>query len=980
MVVSLLLFASTVLLGFVAARQLLGAQSVWEAISLAPLVACFAIIAGADAVGPLHGRWPTVVGALLLSVLLLAGRRSGSPLAAGGPGEAAEVPETAACEGVALTRHVAAAANPEIPAEPETASVASGREGAIATPSARWRFGLAAILVLVVGYVAYAQAFTLDTDNWIHEPLIAGYTLGIFPPVHPFFPDVEMHGHYGRDLLLGTLLPQGCDPLALVWLLNPILALASCGVLLAIFRRFGDSPSAQLSGLAMPFFGICVGFRVGLADSFDGNNGVVYALAIALFYTMLRVFELLPTRRPPPPAGLWLAAGGMLGVYQIVYETHFGLFLLTGALLLPIALWRSRHRARLLLGVAVTVSLSLGLACSEGGPLTDLFQARTAGAIPVASQAQTNMAQHVSMAFPKKELFCVLATSAEYQRLSPGFRLAPFRQRAPSIEGEGYLSVFSPAFLVTHWLPLFTAPLTLLWLLRRRHWPGLAFWIFAAWAYLVPALVDFGPLYEYEYFRWEFAAGFAFSVPLGLMCGSLLDTAGSGGIARSGRHSVQLTLGRRALLVGLGWLLLVLALWPAEKMVNQAVIEVQKHGWPWQVPPGAWRVGRPELGVSEPDIACAQRLAEQILPGEMALTNLGSEAPAGLWPDSVVSALSGARMAGRAHPPEGERLHAHPNSQRSGLEKALMASGRPDLLWNSGITWLLLDPSSSSLDEALKASPHALLVTEQGAPNGPVRQLWKLAPPPSLAIGRLPSQPPFRSQTLFRSAGGLRPLDRLEDVEWRVGRPYRLQIAAFNGGQQTARLGWLRVTVRDSQGRPASDPLCYLLGANPLPPGSGDLHEVVFVTPLQEGTFTVRGELLTGPDQAAPLFSFPITLSLAQRLSNLKATLAVPGAVPPKSFAPLELRLDSEQALFSQGELDLLTRFRQVGGDYVWELDRLPTPLRLNLAKAGTQQVRWNITAPWRAGDYELELEILDKTTGRRVPLKLASPRLTVTP
>ena len=110
------------------------------------------------------------------------------------------------------------------------------------------------------------------------------------------------------------------------------------------------------------------------------------------------------------------------------------------------------------------------------------------------------------------------ATAARYQRISVGFENPPFRNWVPLIGGEGYLSIFSPAFLVTHWLPLFLCPLTLVWCIKREHWPGLAFWVFGAWAYLVPGLVDFGPVYEWEYFRWEYAAGFAWAVPLGLMC------------------------------------------------------------------------------------------------------------------------------------------------------------------------------------------------------------------------------------------------------------------------------------------------------------------------------------------------------------------------------------------------------------------------------------------------------------------------------
>lgn len=956
MPVSLLLFASTLLLGYGVSRRFLGAQRVWEALSLAPLIACLLIIGGANSWGPVTGRWPTIMLSTLLSFLLLVPWSDLRRKLRKAPASESSPP----------------ALGDDSPSDPPQAARSAWN------PSRLWLATLGLLVVCVVGYVVYAQAFLLDTDNWIHEPLIAGYSLGIFPPVHPFFPKVEMHGHYGRDLLIGTLLPRGWDPLIPVWWLNPLLAISACGVLLAIFRRWGDTASSTLAALAMPFFGACVGFRIGLADCFDGNNGLVYVLAILLFYVMLRVFDLLPTERPGHPLGLGCVAGYLLGVYQLVYETHFGLFLLTGLVLLPPAVMASKDKKRMLTSVSVTILVALLLACTEGGPITDLVRSKRAAATATATpQSDTNKGQHVSMRFPKENLFCVLATAAEYTRISPGFRLAPFRGLTPSIEGEGYVNIFSPALLATHWLPVFLAPFTLAWVLRRRHWPGLAFWAFGAWAYLVPGLIDFGPVYEWEYFRWEFAAGFALAVPLGLLCGSLIDTPGWGRFRKTEDGAVEITVTRQTALVLLGWLLLALALWPGEKLVNKAIIEVQKRGWP-SFHVDDWRAARPELGVGPADLRAAHRLAQQILPGEVVMTNLGSESPLGLWVDCVVSALTGARVAGRAHPPEGRRLHAHPNYHRSSVEKALRASGRPDLLWNSSTSWLFLDPGDTALDEALGKSPHALLEARESDPDGRTRELWRLDPPPNLAVERLPSQPPFRTQSVFLDGDKPRALDTLASQEWRCGQSYRLRVSAFNGQPESARLGWLRIRVLDELGAEATDPLFYLLGVNPLPSMSGDVQDVVFVTPIVEGRFTVVGELMTSAEAGDKVFEIPLNLSLQKRLEGLVAALETPGDVAPKSFVPLRLTLTSGHAIESQGELELLTRIRQVDADYVWELDRVSTPLLLRLDQAGTQGLRWNITAPWREGTYDLELEILDKTTGARVPLKLPSARITV--
>ena len=912
MVLCFVLALAVSFLGYGLSRRVLGAEDGWEALTLAPLVGSLLLIAGANVVGPVEIRLPMTIGSALVGLALCWKGRSASVEA-------------------------------EVDAEPS---------------SRTWLGTLVGLLVLVVGYVIYAGFFTLDTDNWVHEPLIATYAAGLFPPQHPFFAGVELKGHYGRDLLIASLLPPKTDPLAVVWLLNPVLALASAGVLLTIARRWGDSRSSALSAVAMVFFGICVGFRVGLADCFDGNNGVVYALAIALFYVMLRVFGLLPSRRPPPRVALGVLAGVLLGTYCLVYETHFALFLLTGAVLLVPAIWRSSERPRLVLGIVLTIVVSLGLSAVEGGPITDIVQAKMSGRKAPETLQEANVAQHVTMKFPKSQLFKVLATSADYMRVSPGFRLGPFRSLTPETDTEGYISIFSPSFLATHWLPVFSAPLTLLWLVRRRHYPGLAFWLFGAWAYLVPSLIDFGPTYELEYFRWEFAAGFGFSVPLGLLCGELLS------------RSIEDPKRRRATRLA-AVVLLGLALWPAEKMINRAIIDVQKNGLPPIVPPGDWRVARPELGVTKADIACAQALSGKVTPGEFMMTNLGSESPLGLWPDCVISGLSAARIGGRAHPPEGTRLHAHPLFYRSSLQKALMASSRLDLLEQAQVPWLVLDPSRTELDEKLAESSQAKKEFETTI-GGATRQLWRWT---SKAAESQPADPALKVTASLSGSGP----PELEAVrEWRSNTLMTLELRVTNPTDKPVSTGWVRLRVEGEDGREVTEPLNYRFHQATLAPGAEMSEPLPFVTPLGEGEFQVIVELPSGGEKAIEVARLPLRLSLLERLGELKGALEVPGALPPKRFAPLKLTLSSREALRSRGELELRVRYRQDGGDYVWELDRLAIPLALDIPAAGSQVVEWDVVTPWRPGTFLLELEIFDCGTGYSVPIKMPESRLTV--
>lgn len=820
------------------------------------------------------------------------------------------------------------------------------RQAGPETESKLW-WGQGLFLSSVGLYVAYTQWRFLDTDNWIHEPLIGGYTLGLFPPVHPFFPEASMNGHYGRDLLIGSLTPQGADPLVIVWLLNPLLAVCSALLLVQLFERAGHHRVSALMASVFGFFGMCVGFRVGLVDTTDGNNGLVYAQAILLFYLMLEVLELLPQRPEKSAPGLWLISGFVLGTYQLVYETHFGLFLMTAAALLPLALQDKAHRKRVLTGVFVTASLALLLAATEGGPITDLVHSRAVGQKAISGTADDqvsdlNVEQHVSIKFPKKDLFKVRATTADYQRLSVGFKSGPFQGLAPPIKGEGYLSIFHPQFLVTHWLPLFLAPLTLYWLLRQKHWAGLSFWLFGLCAYFVPGLFDFGPVYEWEYFRWEFAAGFGWAVALGAFCGDLLVSSppASAPVRQDEEHGWTLQLHRGHSLFVLGLMIALVGLLPGEKLLNNAIIDIQKHGLPGPVRPSSWRVAQKDLGVQDVDLQIAAELSKVIQPGDRVMTNLGNETPFGLWPDCVLAGLTGARISGRARPPVDRRVHAHPNYHRSKLWKAVRHTRRVDLLLASDTRWLVIDPEVEPWSDILEDSKAFQLLKEVSSAHGR-RQLWLVDSSAKLPESEL-------SQEL--------EINLQDSNEWRTATVYELDFSDVPSE------GSLSLTIEDVNKASRYPSLNYRMSPDTKGP-------IAFVTPLEEGQFE-----LVGRSGEREVFRKPLRVDFRQRLSQLQAQIEVPGALPPKTMTALNVSLRSDSALKTEDELTLLLRFRRDGGDYVWEMDRVPIPLNLNLKAAETSRLDFPIMTPWEGGAYILELEVIDKRTGLRTPIKQETP------
>ncbi len=804
--------------------------------------------------------------------------------------------------------------------------------------------GLLAILL----YTHYAQMRFLDTDNWIHEPLITSYSMGIWPPHNPFFPELTLNGHYGRDLLVSVFTPPGQDPLATVWFLNPLLQGAAFLALFASIRSLtGTFWPGYLAAMLM-FFGANVGFRVGLVDTFDGNNGVVYALLALNLHLLFRLFVPPPALRDgqePPPwrrlVPIWLLAGGVLGIFQIVYETHFGLLLLTGASLGLV--FRER---RAWIGMLVVAAVALPMAATEGGPLTDL--ARRQGRTEAARAVQ-NQGQHVSIRFPKERLFTVQATDSTYQRTSAAYRTSLFSGLYRPPQGSGPMSIFDPRFLTTHWLPLYLAPFTLWVLWRRRSLPGLGLWFFGAWAYLVPGLVDFGPIYEWEYFRWEFAAGVAWAGALGLTLSDWLPPR-DGWPASLGRDEQgwTLRLQRGALAVGLAAVVLLADLAAAQKMLNDAVIDLQKNRVPLFTSAGHWRTLKPELRTSQADLEAAGWLAGRVQPGQRFLSNRTDDTPAGIWADSVFSTLSGALPAGHAFPPGSEGTHAAPPSYADALSRAFWATGDSELPARAGVDWLLVDVDrlSPGLLERFQADP--------GLEAGPLfsdetnqkRQIFAVKPRP------------------MREGSGSLELELVlpAAADLRVGQHHPLQVRVRNVGTGPARVGQVQARILGEGGEPTQEtPLVRDFDLE-LQPGQEALAEHSLVTPLDEGGFLYELSCSQGTRQV------PFQVDFLTRLAALRPRLDLPDGFKARRFYSMRLGLTSQEPLSTGQELEFCYRLRRPGGEYVWELDSIPQRLTLELRPGVEQETFFQLLTP-EEGAYELELILKDLRTGRTVRL-----------
>jgi len=120
-----------------------------------------------------------------------------------------------------------------------------------------------------------------------------------------------------------------------------------------------------------------------------------------------------------------------------------------------------------------------------------------------------------------------------------------------------YAFILGPDVLLMHWLALYLGLPVGLWLLTKKHPEAQALWVFGLVSFLVPALVDFGPVHEREYFRWEFGAGFGFA-------GALAGALALGWSTRKAWLRVVVVV--LAILTSLG----------GERKVNRTLIDIEK--------------------------------------------------------------------------------------------------------------------------------------------------------------------------------------------------------------------------------------------------------------------------------------------------------------------------------------------------------------------------------------------------------------------
>jgi hypothetical protein len=526
---------------------------------------------------------------------------------------------------------------------------------------------------LCFGVAWLGQGLIHDDDYGAHGAFQGQLLRGEFPPHNPYLPDIPVNGHYGRDLLvvcwarlsglslftsqfLQTLLLQALLPVLGYWALY----------------RWSEDRKSSFWGTFFFTLAVRVGGRAGFLDTYQNNNPLAQLYFVLTIYFFARAWRY---RR-------WLDVFGfslVLGGYAVVYETQFGLACLACLAAFGLGLHWNPQPGKALTQACVVVMLALSLACTQGGPLTDLAGRLRSGRKMEAKLGHAAESQQVELHFPKQKLWQIRSghdNQASVVALSErAWLYQSFRRQDP---GTGYRPFWDASILGLHHFPLFLSPWVLWGAWRRRDVISIWLLAFGLTGFFVPAVVDFGPYYESEWFRWEYAAGLPLAGALGIWLSPRLEEALQGsGWKRLGAWAFLLFCSSNAWFTGKDMIPKALARWTQGLSIYS----------------GAHRfvTGQPQFYCTDFDWAAMQRLRKLSRRGDHVLVN----APEELWPNinfgSTLACFTGLYPVGNRKPLESDVGGQWPFRLRADT-RAFWHSGDLRLLEMNPVQWLYWRP------------------------------------------------------------------------------------------------------------------------------------------------------------------------------------------------------------------------------------------------------------------------------------------------
>jgi hypothetical protein len=536
-----------------------------------------------------------------------------------------------------------------------------------------------AVLLLSLASFAYAvllQSQEMDDDYWIHAPIQGLLRRGDFPPHNPFFPTLELNGHYGRDLLIviWSRLTGWTTYTTQFWVTALLQPLQIVVTYFAVRRATGS----RASGLGATFFlgiGVQVASRAGLWDTLQNNNPVAQLYLLLVLYLLVGCWS----RLKEDLAWAWvLTLGVVLGGLAIVYETHFALCCVASMVTIGRGLIGSPCRGRILVASGLVVTVAMGLACTQGGPLTDLARRATGRAQKEVFKdaSSSTQSQHVEIHFPKKNLFCLRCGTLTHLHIktlpSGNWLYESYQMSNPS---EGYMPLWSRAVLSQQSWPFYLSPLVLWLALRRGRLASLWLVTLGYTAFFVPLLVDFGPIFEAEYLRWEFAAGLGFAGALGAEIGLWLES--------------RISSFRLGLVVVLAWFCTANARYNAENLGRLLGLALSEGRPVVVLGTENWLVNQVFLDFTREDWKATGWLSAHSQFGQSVLIDTPQESSPQALFDSTVGCLTGLKPAGLRLPLVDDMVGIPPYRKRPAV-RCFLRSGDPQYLDLDRPDWIFL--------------------------------------------------------------------------------------------------------------------------------------------------------------------------------------------------------------------------------------------------------------------------------------------------
>ena len=738
----------------------------------------------------------------------------------------------------------------------------------VAKPLGKYQtFFLLALTAVVLFYTNSQQIAALDDDFWIHTALQGLVRNGTFPLRNPFFPDIPMNGHYGRNLTivwLGEL--GGMDNFIVQHFFTTTTQVLSLLLFFSGFSRSSGSRTAGLIAALCVFFGVNGGGHCGLADTYQNNNSFAY------FY-MAIIFDLSMDLWQKSTKTSVVLTGLCLGSYAIVYESHFGICFLAILGVTPILLARGVLSKKQALMSLLALVVSLPLAFTQGGPLTEIVQRKINPpqhrSDKHLSKGMQNQSQVVKIKFPKKNFLQIHLETGDWQRIAAVYTLeSPLDFINTPATDRGYAYIWSWKVLRIHFLPLYLLPFSFIVLWKRKSLAGLWTGAFGVISFLVPAVVDFGPVYESEYYRWEFAAAVGFAGSLGLaLFHSLPGKLSEMGLPR--RSGTKVIFPKAYFKTALIFAVLALNCWACTHFVSKRFAEALKlgpSGWLYFPPSEEWLVRQPALRFEEIDFRMATWLNTVIKPGDRLFTNFSDENSFSILQESAITGVSGARCVGHALPLDVEKIGTTP-FRMSPPANLFWKTYRPEPLKQLQAEWLLYSSNFGEQPPDIPAATEAHRITD----GDKIRVLFRIDQSQLEDFARPPEQ---RSDLTYQG--------RFESDNWelRSGELFHCRVKVWGlrnapkpetGTKIRGTLTFSTVRLSDElQSHPQED---IKLQVDTEIGDNGEAHfELPFIAPYEEGEYHLKA--VWHPADKGPNIEFE-TAVFQNRFSQLLGDISV---------------------------------------------------------------------------------------------------------